>query len=86
MKIADKLTSQNIPLQAAGPRPPNLANVPIDNDIDPNKKPAPQGFLQKYWYIILPILIMNLFGGGGGDKGEKKEGEGAASAPAAETK
>ena len=29
-----------------------------DSDIPPNEIPTPMSFLQKYWYIILPMVLM----------------------------
>ncbi|TDH73830.1 hypothetical protein CCR75_001966 [Bremia lactucae] len=35
-----------------------------ENNDEPEE--ASQSFLRKYWYIILPIIVMSLFGGDGG--------------------
>lgn len=61
----------------AGPMPPK--NVIVKRDgapqgVDPvknedNKEESEvenQSFLRKYWYIILPIVVLSLFGGDGG--------------------
>ena len=44
----------------------------------PEVENSPLGFLKRYWYIILPMLIMNLMGGGEPAPAEGAEG---ASAP-----
>ncbi|KAG7377981.1 hypothetical protein PHYPSEUDO_010714 [Phytophthora pseudosyringae] len=76
-----------------GPSPPK--NIVVKRDRAPqgvkpvksedaNDEPEEEGqsFLRKYWYIILPIVAMSLFGGDGGASPAGGDG-GAPAAPAA---
>lgn len=53
-----------------GPGGPDMDNTPL-------------GFIKRYWYILLPILIMN-FMGGGAPEPEGQAGSAAGGAPAVE--
>jgi len=35
-----------------------------------------QSLIQRYWHVIIPILVVLLFSGAGGDEGQKAAGEG----------
>lgn len=64
-KVAERLVSQAVPLQALGPRPPVLNGVNIGAaDSNAEAKPAKQTILGQYWYIILPLAFLVFFGGG----------------------
>lgn len=49
-----------------------------DGPVPPEDSPSgPQGFLTKYWYIVLPMVLMSLFGGEAPpeeDGGEQQKG------------
>lgn len=64
--VVEPVTAQVIPAKEKGPRPPTLANVKLNvDDVAENSKPeANQSFLRKYWYIVLPMVLFTLFGGG----------------------
>lgn len=59
-----------------------------DGPVPQDAPSGPQGFVTKYWYIILPMVLMSLFGGeapqqeGGEQQGQQQQG-GAQSAAAA---
>uniref|UniRef100_A0AAV1VER5 ER membrane protein complex subunit 10 n=1 Tax=Peronospora matthiolae TaxID=2874970 RepID=A0AAV1VER5_9STRA len=61
-----------------GPSPPKTVVIkhdrapqgvkPVRNeDANTEVEPESQSFLRKYWYVILPMVVMSLFGGNGGD-------------------
>mmetsp|Transcript_5696 Transcript_5696/g.5894 ORF Transcript_5696/g.5894 Transcript_5696/m.5894 type:complete len:273 (+) Transcript_5696:226-1044(+) len=65
VKVADRLFAQSIPLNAMGPVPEDMkkSNVKIESlatgEQDQQKN---KSFLFKYWYIILPITLIAMFG------------------------
>mmetsp|Transcript_14868 Transcript_14868/g.22360 ORF Transcript_14868/g.22360 Transcript_14868/m.22360 type:complete len:236 (+) Transcript_14868:106-813(+) len=65
IKVIEAAPAQSIPIQAQGPRPPYLQNVKLGvEDVAEQKPAANQSFLFKYWYIVLPLVLITLFGGG----------------------
>lgn len=82
LRVVEPTTAGVIPVQATGPRPPALANVKIDvEDVSEGAKAeANQSFLRKYWYIVLPMVLFTLFGGGV-EEGTAPAGDGKAGAP-----
>jgi len=93
LKVADRLFVQSLPLNIVAsvpgnsPASPNPAAVQRDEhdpaDSDGPKPPPRQSLLAQYWYIVLPMTIMFLFGSPppeqkkGGEAGGGTEGSGA---------
>eukprot|EP01041_Mallomonas_annulata_P007947 gene7947-16275_t len=67
VKVADKQFAQSIPLNVIGTRPAHMQNIKIGTE-DEKPNAQSQSFLAKYWYLILPIAVIVLFGGGGPDE------------------
>lgn len=59
-------------------------SIPVDNPDEPKPPQGPFEFMKRYWYVFLPILIMNLMGGEAPPPA--KEGDDAAPATTAEPK
>ena len=79
ISVAEKSVAQSIPLQAKGPRPVHLSKSDLGAAAVDSDKPGGsqrQSFLMQYWYIILPIAVIALIGGG---EEPKKKGEGTSS-------
>lgn len=83
LRILEPTTAGVIPVQAQGPRPPTLAHVKLNiEDVSEAGKPeADQSFMRKYWYIVLPMVLFTVFGGG--ESPAATEGEGGGAAPVA---
>jgi hypothetical protein len=66
-------TGQEIPLSISGKPPPGMQAI---RNLGPEKSkdgagggegPPEKSFFQKYWYIIVPVMVLQLLGGLGGE-------------------
>jgi hypothetical protein len=87
IKFGEHMVAQVIPMQAFGQRPVNIPqNIKLNAEAEDTGHNAPptKSFLQKYWYIVLALMLYLFLGGE--DPKSKKEGETKGAAPAAGAK
>ncbi|RKP35124.1 hypothetical protein BJ085DRAFT_31398 [Dimargaris cristalligena] len=58
-----------------GPTPHLYRRMAVDGKGDQPKEEDNRSFIAKYWYIIVPLLIMSLMGGGGAPEEGSSEGQ-----------